>query len=214
MNYIYDILLNLQDLPYMFYDWNEEDSIDHIRKIPLYKIGSKELKELEEYEFVLDCLEMERIKDKTEVFDANGVDTIAYAFLVSDGMQVLGFECNHQGKVIGKSRLLIDEENEVLEVVNRIRSYTLHYQKLNKCTMDMMKTRKEIEIETYIQRELKCLKSGNIEKLKYLYYECFDKKLEERIQMLKEIETSLREQWSETYPKIYSFLKLTGTRGK
>lgn len=214
MNYIYDILLNLQDMPYMFYDWNEEDGIDHIRKIPIYKISSKELKELEEYEFVLDCLEMERLKDKTEVFDGHGVDKIAYAFLASDGMQVLGFECNHQGRVIGKSRLLIDEENEVLEVVNRIHSYELQYQRLNKHKMDMMKTRKEIEIETYIQEELKQLKSGNIEKLKYLYYECFDKKLDERIQMIQGIETSLKEQWSEVYPKIYSFLKLTGTRSK
>ena len=38
MNYIYDILLNFNDMLYDFYDWNVKDNILHIRKIPLIQI--------------------------------------------------------------------------------------------------------------------------------------------------------------------------------
>ena len=34
MNYIYDILLNFKNKLYDFYDWNINDDITHIRKIP------------------------------------------------------------------------------------------------------------------------------------------------------------------------------------
>ena len=35
MNYIYDILINFNENLYDFYDWNLNDQIDHIRKIPV-----------------------------------------------------------------------------------------------------------------------------------------------------------------------------------
>ena len=38
MTYIYDILLNFKDELIEFYDWNKNDNIIHIRKIPLLKI--------------------------------------------------------------------------------------------------------------------------------------------------------------------------------
>ena len=38
MTYIYDILLNFNEEYYEFYDWNKEDTIVHIKKIPIYKI--------------------------------------------------------------------------------------------------------------------------------------------------------------------------------
>ena len=43
MNYIYDIILNFQERIYDFYEWNKTDVITHIRKIPVFKISSKDL---------------------------------------------------------------------------------------------------------------------------------------------------------------------------
>ena len=214
MNYIYDILLNLQDQAYDFYDWNSDDAIDHIRKIPLYRVDGKTLYELKNYQFVLDVEEMNQIKDRTEVFNQKGVEKISYAFLASDGIEVIGFECNHQGRVIGKSKLLIDEEAEVIEVVERTLEREINYQKLVQEEQDPFKTRKELEIQNYIHHELISLKEDNIEKLKYLYYECFNKKSNNRKEIMMSLEKSLQEDWNDTYPKIYSFLKLTGVKEK
>ena len=43
MNYIYDILINLQKNLYDFYEWNLSDDIMHVRKIPLIKIKTCDL---------------------------------------------------------------------------------------------------------------------------------------------------------------------------
>ena len=43
MTYIYDILLNFKEELIEFYDWNKNDNIIHIRKIPLLKISNGHL---------------------------------------------------------------------------------------------------------------------------------------------------------------------------
>lgn len=48
MNYIYDILLNFHNMLYDFYDWNLNDNIINVRKVPLFKISSNQLKEIKE----------------------------------------------------------------------------------------------------------------------------------------------------------------------
>ena len=43
MNYIYDIVLNFQDNYYNFFEWNREDKIKNIIKIPLYRVSDKDI---------------------------------------------------------------------------------------------------------------------------------------------------------------------------
>ena len=40
MNYAYDIILNFQKDYYDFFEWNKNDEILHIRKIPIFKISN------------------------------------------------------------------------------------------------------------------------------------------------------------------------------
>ena len=41
MDYYYDVLLNFQDNYYMFYEWDEDDTIEYVKKIPLIHVDSK-----------------------------------------------------------------------------------------------------------------------------------------------------------------------------
>lgn len=43
MNYMYDVLLNFNDFPYDIFEWNKDDKINHIRKIPLFKLKTTDL---------------------------------------------------------------------------------------------------------------------------------------------------------------------------
>ena len=45
MNYYYDIVVNFQDTNYMFYDWNEKDNIEFIKKIPIFQVTTNTLKD-------------------------------------------------------------------------------------------------------------------------------------------------------------------------
>ena len=42
MNYIYDVLLNFNDKLYEFYDWNKSDDVKHVRRVPIFKISTKQ----------------------------------------------------------------------------------------------------------------------------------------------------------------------------
>ena len=95
MNYIYDILLNYNEYLYDFYDWNEEDNISHIRKIPLYKINKKTMEDLKKFNISFYVNDISKIKNKTEIFQVKGVKRIPYAFLVSDNSEVIGFLCDN-----------------------------------------------------------------------------------------------------------------------
>ena len=53
MNYIYDILINFNENLYDFYDWNLNDQIDHIRKIPVFKTDSEFLYNLKKNDIIL-----------------------------------------------------------------------------------------------------------------------------------------------------------------
>ena len=46
MNYIYDIYLNLNETLYDFFDWNKNDKLTHIKKIPVFKVSEENFKEL------------------------------------------------------------------------------------------------------------------------------------------------------------------------
>ncbi len=212
MNYIYDILVNLGDKPYDFYDWNLDDTIEHIRKIPLFHVSSIILKELRECRIVIREEMMEKLNNKTEVFAKKGIELIPYACLFSDGMEVLAIEFNHQGVSVFKSKLLLEEEEEVLEVVSRIPESQISYTMIGKEEMEVFKTRKEVEFLEEFDQELSRLKKEQAQKLRYLYYECFNKKEENVNIIVKEIKKSLKENFHDTYPQLYQFFKLTSVK--
>lgn len=212
MNYIYDILVNFCEKPYEFYDWNLDDEIEHIRKIPLFRVSSVVLRELKEYRIVVREEMMEKIKNKAEVFARKGTEVIPYACLFSDEMEVIGIEFNHQGVTIAKTKLSIDEEDEVLEVVSRIPECKICYTLIEKEKIEYFKTRKEEEILSYIEMELASLKNDQVQKLQYLYYECFNKKEKNVNKILKQIKLALKENFNDTYPQIYQFFKLIDTK--
>lgn len=212
MNYIYDILVNFCERPYEFYDWNLDDEIEHIRKIPLFKVSNLALKELKGYQFSIEETLMEKLKYKAEVFERKGVEQIPYACLFSDGMEVVGIEFNNQGVSIAKTKLLIDEEMEVLEVANRLQETDIKYSLIKEEVMEHFKTRKEEEISKYINQELELLEKKQVEKLQYLYYECFNKKENNISKIMKIVKDELSNNFNLIYPQVYEFFKLTDVK--
>lgn len=175
MNYIYDIILNFQERIYDFYEWNKTDVITHIRKIPVFKISSKDLYNIENYNVVLDDLFLEKILNKTEVFSGRTIKNIEYACILCDGLNVLAIKIDKKRYYF--SKLIIEEELEVTESLARVKEIEIEYQLKEPKNKFKFLTRKEVEMESYVKKELKKLETnGEEEKLKYLYFECFGKK--------------------------------------
>lgn len=173
MNYIYDIVLNFNENVYDFYEWNKGDNITHIRKIPLIKINSKDLYNIENNVVEFDEELLNKIKNKTELFSGKTVKNID-ALILCDGTNTLSIKINHNKYLY--SKLIIEEEMEVLEVADRMKETNISYKILSKKNI-CLKTRKEIEIDEYVKKTLNKLeKNHEEEKLRYIFFECFGKK--------------------------------------
>lgn len=206
MNFIYDILLNFNKDYYEFYEWNLNDDICHIRKMPIFKLTTKQLTDMFNNEIQVESNLMKYIYNKTEIFLKNEVKTINYACLLSDGDNVLAVKFNKNGVIISKSSLLIEEEEEVTDLVLRMKLKPIDYKITKIGNHFQFKTRKEKEIEKFIKTKIK--EETNLEKLRYLYFDCFGKKELDRDKIINRIKKEIDTNWDEIYLKIYNFFKL------
>ncbi len=207
MNYIYDILLNFHEILYDFYDWNPSDNIINIRKIPLLKISSTQLKEIKENFIHFDSTLLKRIENRTELFSGKDIQYIQYCCLFSDGTEVIAVVIKNNS--LKKSRLLVDEELEVLEVVTRLNEEQITYQIVKKEKQIEFKTRKEMDTEKMIRRHLKKLKEENaLQQLRYLYYECFNEKEEDLNKIFGKFDYALEQNIDDIMYKLSQFFQL------
>lgn len=206
MNYIYDIVLNFKESLYEFYDWNLSDNIRHIKKMPMFRVDKELLNNFKLNEIKLDKGFLDLIYNKTEFFSNKNIRHMEYAFVISDEEEALAFEIKNN--IIRLSRLAISEELEVLEMVNKFDIYKINYKILNKRKIEEFKTRREVDLEKYLQKELKKLQNENIDKLKYIYYECFNEQEDDRNKILNKLNKELNKNFNLLSEKLYVFFKL------
>jgi len=211
MHYIYDILLNYNSEAYEFFEWDNKDEFSHIRKIPFYKINTNDLFDLINNKVQIDSEFISKIYKKTEVFNKNRVISIDYSFLATDKKEVVAFKLDKDGNVIKYSKLLPNEEDEVIEYSYSISPYKINYKVVKNIKKNNFITRNELKIRDYIFKEInKIIKNNDIDKLNYMYLECFEKTPPKDIKynFLKELNNN----WDNNYYKIYKFLKVIFTK--
>ena len=213
MNYVYDVLLNFNKEMYEFYDWNLDDYISHIRKILVFRVDNKTMRDLVNNSIVVDSYFLIKISNRTEMFTKQNVKIINYAALFTNGSFVIGIKFDKNGEIIGRSKLLIDEELDILDSALDMNEYNLKYNLIVDNKNVSFKTRKEILIEKYILKKLNEVEN-NKEMLKYLYYECFNEKNNDFRKMLLKLNKSLTNNWDNFYNKVYNFFKLTTIKEK
>lgn len=212
---IYDILLNWTDSIYVFdfYEWDINDEFEHIKRIPMFKIKE------EDYEMALksiikvDKVFLELIKNKTEVYGNRKGLKLEYATLLTDGLRVLAVEFNDKGESIYKSKLLLDEEDEAVNLSYKLQLSRIEYKVLNKTNINNYETRKELKMRKFLNKELdNSYKNRQIEKLKYLYIEYFSKDKNDINDIYNELKNSLKQGINKNHEKIYELLKLSYTK--
>lgn len=176
MNYIYDILLNFQKEYYEFYEWNENDEIYHMRKIPIIKINDKQYCDIKfnTVKFNRNCLKY--FSNKAERFKQNNVIKIKYIAIFTNGKETIALKLNSDGVITHKSSLLIEEEDDVIEILKFSDEINLEYQILKENIKEKFKTRFECDNEKLIIDEInKVYRNKDIDKLSYICLECFNK---------------------------------------
>lgn len=168
MVYVYDILLNFNKDLIEYFEWEDSDNIKYAKKITLFKITRKAMRDIltKEIEF------NDNFIKKTLKYELDGFTSKTSYTLFTDETLVVGVTIKNN-RIDLVSRLLVDEEQEVIEIAEQIDYANIDYKILKDKVKDsFVLTRKEKLIKTMLYEEIKKLyKEKKFEKLKYLYYE-------------------------------------------
>lgn len=204
MRYIYDILVNFNDIYFDFYDWNDDDNIIHIKKIPILKVSSDFLNSVKYSSVIVDDLLLGKIYRKTDFFSVNK-NEYCYVCCLCDGREAFVVDFNSKGCVVGRSSMLIDEENEVIDLCECMDFCNYNVVVNSDMCTSLFKTRYEIDTNKSIMKQLKFL---NDEELCYLYFDCFDENESDVDKVFTRIISEIDCNFDYIYTKVNDFLGL------
>ena len=205
MAYVYDILLNFNKDLIEFFEWEDIDNIKYAKKITLFKIDKKTMNDFLNYEVELS---FDFIKD-TLRYELDGLnDKISYT-LFTDGEIVLGVSIRNS-KIDLLSRLIIDEEDEIINISEGLDFFSIDYKILKERKRESsLLTRKETKIKNDLKNEItKLFEEKNKEKLEYLYYE-FTNKESNNLNYIYNFLIKSLDNITESHLKIFEILKLS-----
>lgn len=203
MNFIYDIVLNFNKDYYNFFEWNKNDNIINIKKIPLFVVNNDTFKSMKYDIVTVSKSFIEIIKEKTYTYNRQKIDN---SCLLSNGKEVIGLLFNKKGELIKKSSLLLDEEEEVLDEIITNEIYNIEIVKIKKGREDNGVNRIEKEKKDFLIKYIN--KENNDINLKYLYYDYFE--IDEgdtniiKNSLIKEIKNN----WNKKFDNFYKTVKI------
>ena len=211
MIYIYDILLNFSDaILYEFYEWNTNDHIDNMKRIKLAKISKKDFDLFLNYKIKIDSDFLLKIFKTCEVYLNKGIEVLDYCVLFSDGVRVLAMEFNKNGVSECKSKLLLDEEEEIASLATNLEFTEIKFELIKEDVMNRFLTRKEIKMRKYLINEIKdSYRNKNLNKLKFLYTEYFDDNESNPEVMVNSLIDSMANDLDDRHINLYNLLCLS-----
>ena len=190
MKNIYDILVNFKKIPYEFYEWNKEDDVKHVKKMPSIKVSDSTLYDIFYNDAVVSKNFLDQIKDKTEIFFGRTVKKVKYACVIYNDDVALSILLNDNGEIIGNSKLLFDEEEDVLKEDVPLKE--IDYNVIKKSKKISGLTRREAKIVLLLSKYLdKIYENKKNDEIKYMYFECFNKVEEDNEKAYKNLKNEV-----------------------
>ena len=208
MNYIYDVVLNFQKEYYDFFDWNQNDNIYHMRKIPIIKIDNNQLLDIKNNIIKFDEDTLKYFNVKAERFKQNSITKIKHTVIIGSEHEAIAIKLNKERLTYLKSSLLPDEQDDVIEILKFQKETKLNYQIIKKSKTNFFKTRFEVEHEQFIHKELdEIYRQKNIQKLNYLCLECFNTPETNINRAYKKLKKEISKT-NDKFQKIYNIFKM------
>lgn len=206
MNTVYDLLLNFQEEAFAFYEWEKEDTIEHIKRIPMVRISSQMLYDMMASTISIDQAFLKKIYRLTEKYDLQRMD---YVCLFTDGNMALAVEFKEDGEEISKSRLLLEDEEEIMKYVSQEEEEKIFYVVLSKKEDPSFFTRKEKRVRHFLTREvIYSYEKKEYSKLRYLYLEYFNASEKNYKKMKEELLHSMDQTLNKKHFQLYELLLL------
>ncbi len=211
MNFIYDILLNFNDqFLYEFYEWQLDDDIEHIKRIPLFKVNDITFYQLKKNNIIIEAKFLNNLYQQTEIIDKKSIRKVDYACLFTNLKEVLAIVFSSHGQSLMKSNLLLDEASEVIVKGNPLKLSSLNYKVVHQSLKNQFLTRRELEVISFLNREIKNLyQTKMVDKLKYLYFEYFNLVNDDFNFIYQQLKKIINQEWTNKHEELYQLIKLS-----
>lgn len=204
MVYVYDIILNFNDELIEFFEWNDNDDIKYVKRLPLFKVEDSLIYDILENNIIFSDEFINQIKNKTIYYD-NKNNNYQAVMLSNQDIAIAILLKNNSYKY---SRLLLDEEYEVLNIVSKLGVTKIDYFIKSKRIKNNNLTREELKIKNILLNEINYLYNNNkLDKLNYYYYEYFKQVNNNKEEVYKELKDSLNT-IDDNHLKILEIVKL------
>lgn len=211
---VYDIIINLSDNNRIYepFEWDVNDCIEHIKKIPMIRINTKIMEDIINTNFIIHQEILKKINKKCVIYNEKETK-LEYACLFTDTNRVVAVEFDNKGKSIYKSYLLLDEEEEIIDISEGLAVTDLSIKILKKYNNNDCLTRSEQLKQIYILKEIKnSYISKNFAKIDYLYDEIYKKSNKSSIEKYNILINDIRNNFSFNHNEIYNILRLSNKK--
>lgn len=211
MVYIYDLVLNWCDKKrYEFFEWDDNDEIEYIKRIPVFRINN--LSEILDSKIKVNMDFLNKIYNKTEVYGNKKVEKVEYACVLCDSLykKAIAIEFNGGGESIYRSNIYFYDLDDVFLLSKKIDSFNLVYEVINGYeNRDFYLTREEIKKKFFLVNEINnSYFEKDIDKLKYLYYEFFCDECDDINVIRNRLLESLNNNFTYKHNDIYELMKI------
>ena len=207
MKKVYDIVVNFKRYPYEFYEWDKTDKILLITETQTFKVNNKTLFDIINNEVILEKKFLSIIEKCTKYYSKNQIKTIKYACILRNEDLAISILLNENGLIIGKSKLLFDEESEIIN--NNDTNININYEIVKKNNINKKLTRRENkELKIILNYLNNIYTNKKIDEINYMYYECFNKKQRNYVKSYNLIKQELTLGNFEIINKIKSIIKV------
>ena len=205
MNYFYDVMVNLHEVNYKFYEWSMDDEFIHLKRVPIYKLKSQDIQKFLLHNIQVKREFLEGIKDKTTSIEN---EKLLYIALFTDGNNTIVLEFNEDGKSILRSSLLIAEELDLMEIAYSLEEEKLEYEVLEKIK-DKNEVRQVERIKKFLNKEIDySFNHQDFDKLKYLYQEISEEQLRSNKKIYEFLKILINGNYNDNILKLFNIIKL------
>ena len=205
MSYYYDVILNFQENYCMFYEWDKDDDMEFIKKIPLFHLNQKDFLNFYTKKIKINKDFLEKIEYKTKLKQ----DNLKYTAIFSDGKNSVALEFNDKGEVINKSSVLLEDELNINEFMYNIEISEIDYEIIG-VEKFFKDTRQEMKIKRILKLEINNMyQNSEYSKLKYIYLEWFNKLDDNYEKMYKHMLDKINQKLTSKEYDIYELIKIT-----
>ena len=211
MVYVYDLILNwCRDRKYEFFEWKENDEIEYIKKIPVFKVRS--FNDLFNNDIRVGKDFLDKVFNKTEVYGNKKIEKVEYACVFCDDelSKAFAIEFNDEGENLFKSIVYLYDLEDVFILGKRLDLLDLDFVVVDKREeKDIYLTREEVKKKKLLVSEINDSYNRNdIDKLKYFYYEIFGKEIDDINVIYNNLINSLNNEFNYKHNVIYEVVNI------